>query len=157
MLISTHLSTISSMLPIPLNHIFQAWFTLFSQVSSQEAFKYTPSMFPGTPPRTFSSALLSMLSTTLLIAYDSILAVIYVLMSALMMIQTILPSMLSSMFAIVLHHTLPAYLVQCFQVCSQEARHSQFHKTIFSNICILVINLETSKDAAIRRLEVYHG
>jgi len=80
MFLSTHLSTISSMVPIPLNHTFQAYLTLCSLVSSQEASKYTPSMFPGIPPRTFSSTLLNMLSTTLPIAHDYILAAIYALM-----------------------------------------------------------------------------
>jgi len=74
MYLSTHLSTTSSMLPIPLNHTFQAGLTRCSQVSSQEASKFTPSIFPGIPPRTFSSTLLSMLSTMLLIAHDGILA-----------------------------------------------------------------------------------
>jgi len=80
MLLSIHLRTISSMLPIPLNHTFCACLTLCSQVSSQEVSKYTPGMFPGICPRIFSSTLLSMLSTTLLIAHDGILAAIYALM-----------------------------------------------------------------------------
>jgi hypothetical protein len=55
MFFSTHLSTISSMLPIPLIYTFRTWLTLCSQVSSQEASKYTPSIIPDIPPRTFSS------------------------------------------------------------------------------------------------------
>ena len=74
---STHLSTTSSMLPIPLNHTFRACLTLCSQVSSQEASKYNPSIFPGLPPRIFSCTLLSRLSTMLLIGHDGILAAIY--------------------------------------------------------------------------------
>jgi hypothetical protein len=79
-LCSPLLSTISSMLPIPLNHTFRVCLTLCSQVSFREASKYTPSMFPSIPPRTFSSTLLRMLSTMLLIAHDGILAAIYALM-----------------------------------------------------------------------------
>ena len=47
-----------------------ACFTIRSQVSSQDAPKYTLSTLPSTPPSTFSSTLPSMLSRTLLIALD---------------------------------------------------------------------------------------
>jgi hypothetical protein len=58
-------------------------------------------MFPGIPPRTFSSTLQSMLSTMFLIAHDGILAAIYALsMWALKMLSSILHSILSSMFPI---------------------------------------------------------
>jgi len=43
---------------------------LRSQVSSQDAPKYTPSTLPSTPASTFSSTLPGMLSRTLLIALD---------------------------------------------------------------------------------------
>jgi hypothetical protein len=80
MFLCIHLSMISSMLPIALNHTFRACLTLCSQVCSYEASNDTPSMFPGIPPRTFSSILLSMLSTTLLITHDGILAATFALM-----------------------------------------------------------------------------
>jgi hypothetical protein len=57
-------------------------------------------MFPGIPPRTFQSTLLSKLSTMLLIAHDGILAAIYALIVSLNMLSSILPSVLSSMFPI---------------------------------------------------------
>jgi len=79
MLLSTHPNMISSMLSMPFNYIFQACLTLCFQVNSQEACKYTPSMVPGIPPGIFSSTLLSVLSTKLLIAHDDILANIYAL------------------------------------------------------------------------------
>jgi len=157
MLLSTHPSTIANMLPIPLNHTFRSCLTLCSQVSSQEVSKYTPSMFPGIPPRTFSSTLLSILSTMLLIAHDGILPAIYALMYALKMLSSILPSMHPSMFPIALHDTLPAYLALCFQVHSQEARHSQFHQTISSHICFLVFDREMRRGAATRHQEADNG
>ena len=135
MFLSTHLSIISSMLPIPLSHTFQACLTLYSEVSSQDASKYTPSMFPCIPPKIFSSTLLSMLSTTLLIAHESILPAIYAFMLALKILSRIRPCVLPSMFPIVSHNTLPTYLALCFQVYSQEARQFQFHLTICSHIC----------------------
>jgi len=150
MLFSTHPSTISSKLRIPLNYTFRACLTLCSQVSSQEASKYTPSMFPRIPPRAFSSTLLSMLSTTLQIAHDGLLAAIYALMQALKMLSSMLPTMLSRMFPIALHDTLPAYFALCFQIQSQEARHSQFHLTICSHISFLVFDQETGRIAATR-------
>jgi hypothetical protein len=55
-------------------------------------------MFPSIPPRTFSSTLLNMLPTILLIAHDGILAAIYALMYTLKMLSSILSSMLSNMF-----------------------------------------------------------
>ena len=145
------------MLPNPLNHTFWACLTLCSQVSSQEASKYTPSMFPGIPPRTFSCTLLNMLSITLLIAHDGILAAIYALMYALKMLSSILPSMHPSMFPIALHDTLPAYLALCFQVHSQKARHSQFHMTICSHKCFWVCDEETCRVAATRHQEADDG
>jgi hypothetical protein len=42
MFLSTHISTISSMIPILLNHTFQAYLTVCSQVRSEKASKYTP-------------------------------------------------------------------------------------------------------------------
>jgi hypothetical protein len=60
-------------------------------------------------------------------------------MYALKMLSSILSSMLSSMFPIAWHDTLPSCLALCFQVYSQEARYSQFHLTICSHRRFLVL------------------
>jgi hypothetical protein len=73
------------------------------------------------------------------------------------MLSSILASVLSSMFPIAWHDTLPTYLVLCFQVHSQEARNFQFHLTICSHICFLVFNWETWRVAATRYQEANHG
>jgi len=56
---------LSRTLPIALDGTLPACLTIRSQVSSQDAPKYTPSTLPSTPPSTFSSTLPSMLSRTL--------------------------------------------------------------------------------------------
>ena len=63
---------LSRTLPIALDGTLPACLTIRSQVSYQDAPKYTPNILPSTPPSTFSSTLPSMLSRTLLIALDDI-------------------------------------------------------------------------------------
>jgi len=128
---------------------------LRSQVSSQDAPKYTLSTLPSTPPSTFSRACSPGRSQLHSMAHSPP-AGLYAPKQALKMLSSILPSMLWSMFPIACHNTLPTYLALCFQVYSQEARHSQFHLTICSYICFLVFNWETWRVAATRHQEADH-
>jgi len=150
MLLRTHLSAIASMLQITFNNTFWIILTLCSQVSFQYTSKYTPSTFPGTPLSTFWSIHQITLSRMLLIALNGTLAAICTPLYTLIMLLSPLPSMLTSMSPTALHDTLSAYLALCFQVYFQQARYSQFHLTICSHVCFLVLDSETCRVAATR-------
>jgi hypothetical protein len=64
-----------------------------------------------------------------------------------------LRSILSTMSPLALPDTLSAYLALCFQVHSQEANHSQFHRTICFHIRFLVFCPGTRRVAATRHQE----
>jgi hypothetical protein len=61
--------------------VYSPCLTIDSQVSSQDAPKYTPSTLPSTAPSSFSSTLLNMFSRTLPIALDGTLPVYLALCS----------------------------------------------------------------------------
>jgi len=100
--------------------------TIRSQVSSQDAPKYTSEYilkYPPEHPRK-DAPNCTRWHTPSLLDYT-------------------LPSMLSRTLPIALDDTLPAYLALRSQVHSQEVRHSQSHLTICSHVCCWVLDPET--------------
>jgi hypothetical protein len=137
--------TFSNTLLIALDGTLLSLLDICSQARSQDAPKHTVSTLPSTPPSTFSSTLLGILSRTLPIALEGTL-------SACMTVRFQVSSQdtpkstsesLSITLPIALDGTLLAYLALYSQVHSQEGRYSQSHLPICSHVCSRMLNAAT--------------
>jgi len=122
-------SMLSRTLTIAFDGTLPPCLTIRSQVSSQDAPKYTPHTLRSTPPSTFSSTLPGMLSRTLKIALDGTLLACLTVRSEVSARDALKHS----------PEHAPKY--------TPEARQSQSHLTICSHVCSWVLDSETCRVA----------